>query len=129
MIGLEKIKFKSKTIALIVRNDVDIKDGINFFTSPIDPLQLALHSYKSKKETNIHHNKLTSPVTQTQKYKYIYIIKGGAKIELSIESGKVIKKLKLKRGDSIMIMDIFHKVIFAPKSRAIEIKQGPYEKN
>lgn len=128
MKGLEKIKYKSKTIALIVRNDVDIKDGINFFTTPKDPLQLALHSYKAKKETNIHHNKVKTPFNQTQKYKYIYMIKGNAIVHLSLESGKVIKILKLKKGDSIVIMDIYHKVIFSPKSRVIEIKQGPYDK-
>lgn len=129
MTGLEKIKYKNTVIAFIVRDNIDIKEGINFFTTPLDPLQLALHSYKAQKITKIHHNKISSPISQTQKYKYIYMIRGAAKIELSIETGKVVKSVELKRGDSIIIMDIYHKVIFAPKSRIIEIKQGPYDKN
>lgn len=128
MKGLEKIKHRGNVVAFIVRHNIDLKEGANFFTTPVDPLQLALHSYKSRKETNLHHNKMTSSITQTQKYKYIYMIKGHADVELSIETGIVVKILKLKRGDSIIIMDIFHKVIFSPKSRVVEIKQGPYEK-
>lgn len=128
MKGLEKILIAKKLVAVVVRDDIDIKNGINFFTKPNEPLQLALHSYNTKKETQIHHNKVAKPFNQTEKYKYIYMTKGAAEVELSLKSGQVVKIINLKRGDSVIIMDIFHKVIFAPKSRAIEIKQGPYEK-
>lgn len=126
MKGLEKIKHKGKDVAFIIRNNITIKKGVHFFTAKEDPLQLAIHSYKLKKETKIHNNKVVNPVKQTKKYKYIYIIKGIADIELMAMIGKVSHKIRLKRGDSIIIMDIFHKVIFSPKSSVFEVKQGPY---
>lgn len=127
MNGLEKITYKNKVVALIIGNKVKLNDGINFFTKPNEPLQLALHSYKSKKETSIHSNKVLKPIVQKKKYKYLYILKGRAKLEFFVKPEKIISTQELVKGDSVLIMDILHKVTFAVNSQAIEIKQGPYE--
>jgi hypothetical protein len=127
MKGLVKIKYKNKIIAIIIRNNINVTEGVNFFTSPEEPLQIALHSYKSKKVTNIHHNRLLAPIIQTQKYKYIYIIRGGARVVFSLENKKEFNKISLKNGDGVIIMDVYHKIIFEPDTQATEIKQGPFD--
>lgn len=127
MKDLEKIKLKGKVIAIVVKHNININEGVNFLTKPNGSLQLAIHKHSLRYETKIHHNKLARPINVTQKYKYIYMVKGSSKLELIIKKRKIFRTVILKSGDSVIILDILHKIIFAPKSQAIEIKQGPYE--
>lgn len=127
MTGLQKIYIKKNLVAQVVRKNINLTEGIHFFSSPKDSLQLAHHLYKTPKETQVHHNKITKPINLEHKQKYIYMISGSAKVELTTPDGKVKKLISLKKGDGIIIGNILHKVVFAAKSKALEIKQGPYE--
>lgn len=126
MNGLENILHNKKIIAVVIRKYIEVKNGVNFFTKPNEPLQFAIHNHIIKKATNIHHNKVINPFKQSEKYKYIYITRGKAKIILSTKNKKTVKNIELNKGDSIIIKDICHQVLFSNKSGAIEIKQGPF---
>lgn len=126
MNSLENVIYARKIVAFVIRKDIEIDEGINFFTKAHEPLQLAIHHHKNGKETKIHSNLVVKPYVQSQKYKYIYIVKGSATVDFFNSSEKSLKKINLRSGDSIMIMNVLHKFIFSPKTKAIEIKQGPY---
>jgi mannose-6-phosphate isomerase-like protein (cupin superfamily) len=127
MTGLEKIYNKKNLVAQIVRKNINLEEGIHFFSSPKDSLQLAHHSYKKEKETRVHHNKITKPIELEHRQKFIYMISGSAKLILETSDGDFKKTLIIKKGDSVIIGDVLHKVIFGSGSKALEIKQGPYE--
>lgn len=127
MKGIQKIYVAKKLVAQIVRGKENFKEGIYFFSHPSDSIQLAHHKYTKERTTNVHHNKLKKPITLYSKQKYIYIITGQARVELLKQNGQAGSEIILDPGDGIIIGDILHKVIFYKGSKAIEIKQGPYE--
>jgi hypothetical protein len=128
MKSFEKIYYRKENVAIVIRKNFKPKDNIHFFTSPKDALQVGFHSYKTSKTTNIHTNKVAKPVALKKKNKYIYLIKGSCEVNLISVTGKTVNKINLSAGDSIIIFDIAHKVVFSSNSKVLEIKQGPYDK-
>lgn len=122
---IERIKHKGKVIAACYRN-MSSNEGLNFFTLPERCLQVAIHNYAKPKETNLHRESLHKPTLITEFDEFIYIVKGGATIYLTIDNSKNIVK-RLKKDDGMMLINTTHKVVFSEKTKAIEIKQGPYE--
>lgn len=114
-------------IAKIIRNKTAIKNGLRFFSDPSEPFQVAIHEYTSRKETNLHHNSLKKAITLTEKQKIIYMVKGKALVKFYKVPEKILKNVTLNEGDGIIIGQIHHKVVFYPGSKALELKQGPYE--
>lgn len=127
MKGPEKVYINKKLVCLIIRKDMNVKEGISFFTKPSDPLQLAVQNHIKKHETKVHNNNLAKPLYLTHKHKYIYIIKGSAEVQLMTDTTLIKHRVVLKRGDSIIIRNVLHKITFASGTKIIEIKQGPYE--
>lgn len=127
MRNIENIFHNKKLVATVIRKNFKPKGNIHFFTSSNDPLQIGLHYYQKLRETKLHSNSITKPLRLNARYKYIYIITGSAHTLLIDVFGNILNKINLKAGDSIIIRDVLHKLVFNPGSRAIEIKQGPYE--
>lgn len=127
MKGLEKVYIGKKLVGVVIRKSIEVNNGISFFTAPKDPLQFAIHNHSKSYESKIQSNKLIKSIVLNHKHKFIYLVTGTAKVEFILESGKVRNTIAIQKGDSIIIRNILHKVIFSPKSKVIEIKQGPYK--
>jgi hypothetical protein len=121
----EIVKRSGKIIAIILRGGLKIA-GVQFFTEPSAPLQVALHHYDSKKETHIHKSDVRNAVKITKFHKFLYMTKGTATVYFMTDKLVTFSKIRLLTGDGIIIMSTFHKVVFTKGSNAIEIKQGPY---
>ncbi len=115
-----------KKIATIIRNQFS-PNNLEFLTSEIEPLQVATHHYSSKKIGRVHGPHKKKSVIITKMHKFLYIKSGKVKVTFFNSKHKVISSKILKSGDSIVVTNIAHKFDFFPNSRAIEIKQGPYE--
>src|SRR6187455_2008466 len=126
MTGLLKIFDSNEVVAIVIQNNVKI-NGLQFFSNLSDPFQIGIHDYKETKKTNLHTNKLFKNIILNKKNKYLHIVKGTVLVILSNPKSNFKEEIKLERGDSIVIFDTTHQVIFNKNSRAIEIKQGPYE--
>lgn len=122
-----EIKYQGKVVAIIYKNNGS--KGLTFITTPEDPLQVGFHNYLTKKITNIHITGNRSPEQISDFNKFLYILNGSATVYLMQDKRKVFKKVKLINNECIIIMNIFHKVVFNENTNAIEIKQGPYKQN
>ena len=122
----ERIEHANKLIAIVVRAKTKV-DNIRFFTDSTNPLQMALHSYDHKRETNVHKPGTRKPKLIHEFHKFISITRGIATVYLMDKNVNIFCKKRLSKGDSMIIMNTFHKIVFSKNSDAIEIKQGPYE--
>lgn len=123
---IENILIEKKCVGVITRKNVK-EDGLKFITDESMPLQLGIHSYKTKKESRVHGIAKISPIRIKKISKYIYVLSGTIVVEFYKSKDNLFKSYKIKRGDSILIFDVIHKVIFGKNSKAIEVKQGPYQ--
>ncbi|PIS09481.1 hypothetical protein COT75_01270 [Candidatus Beckwithbacteria bacterium CG10_big_fil_rev_8_21_14_0_10_34_10] len=124
MLGLETIKDKSKTIAVVIRKNIKVK-GLKFFSSPNYPFQIGFHNREKNTVLKAHfhpgHNffiKLSQEV--------LFILKGKIRVDLYNSKKKFLKSKILKGGDSIFFVAGGHGVKFLEKTKIYEVKQGPY---
>ena len=121
----KEIKYLDKTVAITFKNKG--RTGLNFITEPKETLQVGFHNYLNKKTTNVHiaDHKRSEQISDFNKF--LYILSGSATVFLMKDKREVFNKVKLIDNECIIIMNIFHKVVFDKNTNAIEIKQGPYK--
>ena len=121
---IQEIKDGKNTIAIIYSKKIDPK-GIAFLTPASYPLQIGLHDHKKGKYVTAHyHPHWKYKVVNTQEF--LYIEKGVMDMEIFTKKWRLVKKIRLTKGDFALIVDAGHSVHMHPGCRVIEIKQGPY---
>ncbi len=127
MKNVENIYESKKLVGIVIRHNIKVSDRA-FFTDPTNPLQVAIHNTKLKKDLSAHKHQVDKPLKISEIHEFLYIQKGSVKVTFISQKGDQIAKKILKINDSILIMNISHKVDFSAKSQVIEVKQGPYIK-
>jgi len=124
---IQEIKDKKKIIAIIYYNTLKV-DGVRFPTPRSYSLQIGIHNQKKDRFVPAHyHPHLKYNITKT--LEFIYVVKGRIDIELFNRKWKKIKKVMLKKGDSVLFTDSGHSVKIYKHTRLIEVKQGPFSGN
>jgi len=123
---LKKIEKNGKIIALLFKRDeLDISDGINFFTSPENNLQVGILKHPQGHVIKPHiHNKIEKIISDRQEM--LYIEKGIMKVSFFDETGNKISEEMLNSGDLVLLISKGHGFEFLEDSRIIYVKQGPY---
>lgn len=121
----ETVLVNNKTLAVCYRK-MSSKFGLNYFTLPKRSLQVAFHKYAEKRETNTHPPIFGKRVV-AKNTEFVYIIKGSAVVYFSDKKGNRLATKHLKEDDGIMIIGAGHKFIFNKNTKALEVKQGPFQ--
>lgn len=122
---IEKVKYKKKLYALIVRGKYRNKRGINFFTPKEATQQFGYMKHKKGHiiQPHLHRKRLTRIMTTTE---VILLLKGSLKIDFYNEKRKYLLSKILNEKDIVMLVDGGHGFKVIKDVEMIEVKQGPY---
>mgnify|MGYP001245415687 FL=1 len=126
---IEKIKYKKKLFALIVRNKYRKKNGINFFTDKKASQQVGFMKHKQNHFILPHkHNKRkkTAIAKIDTTTEVLVILKGILRVDFYNFKEKYLFSKKLYANDLIMLSNGGHGFKVLKNVEMIEIKQGPY---
>ena len=125
---IEKIKYKNKLYALIVRETFRRKKGVNFFTPNNHNLQFGYMKHKKNHFIKPHrHIKRSSKVFYTSEV--IHILKGKLRVDFYNEKQKYLFSKIIKANDIIILIKGSHGFKTIEPIEMLEVKQGPFQKN
>ena len=123
---IEKVIYKKKLQALIVRGKYRNKKGITFFT-PKDSVQQ--FGYMKHKKTHIikphlHQKRKNTKISHTSEV--LLIMKGSIRVDFYTSSKKYLLSKVLREKDIIMLVHGAHGFKVLKDVEMLEVKQGPY---
>ena len=124
-IMIQKIIYKKKLLALIVKGSYRKKKGITFFTPNESTQQFGYMKHKKKYiiKPHLHKKRLTKIFFTTE---VILILKGVLRVDFYNQLKKYLFSKVLKEKDIIMLVSGGHGFKALKDIEMIEIKQGPY---
>jgi len=122
---IEKITYKNKMLALIVRGKYRNKKGINFFTPKESTQQFGYMKHQKKHiiKPHLHKKRLTKILYTTE---VILLLKGKLRVDFYNSTKKYLFSKILMKNDIIMLVHGGHGFKAISDIEMIEIKQGPY---
>ena len=122
---IEKINYKKKLFALIVRKKFRKKKGVNFFTSKEAIQQFGYMKHKRNHLIMPHQHKkrLTKILITTE---VIILFKGILRVDFYNNQKKYLFSKKIYAGDLFMLVNGGHGFKVLKDVEMIEVKQGPY---
>ena len=122
---IEKILYKKRLFALIVRRQFRKKSGINFFTSKEATQQFGFMKHKKNHIIKPHkHNKRRTRILRTTEV--ILLLKGTLRVDFYNDKYKYLFSKKINERDIIMLIHGGHGFKVLKNVEMIEVKQGPY---
>ena len=122
---IEKINYKKKLFALIVRKKFRKKKGVNFFTSKEAIQQFGYMKHKRNHLIMPHqHNKRLTKISITTEV--IILFKGILRVDFYNNQKKYLFSKKIYAGDLFMLVNGGHGFKVLKDVEMIEVKQGPY---
>ena len=122
---IEKVFYKKKLLALIVRGKYRNKKGITFFTPSDSTQQFGYMKHKKKHIIKPHlHKKRMTRILYTSEV--ILILKGMLRVDFYTSIKKYLFSKILKKKDIIMLVHGGHGFKVLKDIEMLEIKQGPY---
>lgn len=124
---VEKVEFQGQLFAIILRCELRI-DGVNFFTTSDNPLQLGIlqHRQGVKIKPHVHRNSLRT-ITSIQEV--LHIEYGALEADFYNKNGENVGSSILESGDTILLLSGGHGFKILEDAKILEIKQGPYYGN
>ena len=122
---MEKIFYKKKLLALIVKGTYRNKKGITFFTPKESTQQFGYMRHKKEYiiKPHLHKKRLTKILYTTE---IILILKGKLRVDFYNLKKKYLFSRVIKEKDIIMLVHGGHGFKVLKNVEMIEIKQGPY---
>ena len=122
---IEKIIYKKKLMALIVRGKYRKRKGITFFTPNESTQQFGYMKHKKKYiiKPHLHKKRMTKIYYTTE---VILILKGILRVDFYDQKKKYLFSKILKDKDIIMLVSGGHGFKVIKNIEMLEIKQGPY---
>ena len=122
---IEKIIYKKKLLALIVRAKYRNKKGVTFFTPNESTQQFGYMKHKKRHIIKPHlHKKRVTKISYTTEV--ILIFKGKLRVDFYNYYKKYLFSKILKEKDIIMLVHGGHGFKVLKNIEMLEIKQGPY---
>jgi len=124
---IEKIIYKKKLLALIVRGTYRKKKGITFFTPSESTQQFGYMRHKKKHiiKPHLHKKRITKILYTTE---VILLLKGVLRVDFYNFNRKYLFSKILKQKDIIMLVHGGHGFKILKDVEMLEIKQGPYSR-
>ena len=122
---IEKIIYKKKLLALIVRGNYRNRKGVTFFTPNESTQQFGYMKHKKRHVIKPHlHKKRVTKISYTTEV--ILIFKGKLRVDFYNYYKKYLFSKILKEKDIIMLVHGGHGFKVLKNIEMLEIKQGPY---
>ena len=122
---IEKILYKKKLFALIVKGNFRKKSGINFFTPNNSTQQFGYLKHKKGHIVQPHqHNKRLTKILNTTEV--ILLLKGTLRVDFYNNKKKYLFSKIINEKDIIMLVHGGHGFKVLKNVEMVEIKQGPY---
>ena len=122
---IEKIIYKKKLLALIVRGKYRNRKGVTFFTPNESTQQFGYMKHKKRHVIKPHlHKKRVTKISYTTEV--ILIFKGKLRVDFYNYYKKYLFSKILKEKDIIMLVHGGHGFKVLKNIEMLEIKQGPY---
>ena len=122
---IEKIVYKKKLLALVVRSQYRKKKGINFFTPNDATQQFGYMKHPKNYMIKPHlHKKRVTKISYTTEV--ILLLKGLLRVDFYSFSKKYLFSKIIKKNDIIMLVHGGHGFKILKPIEMLEIKQGPY---
>ena len=122
---IEKILYRKKLFALIVRGRFRKKSGINFFTPKEATQQFGYMKHKKNHIIKPHkHNKRLTRILRTTEV--ILLLKGTLRVDFYDNKKKYLFSKIINEKDIIMLTHGGHGFKVLKNVEMIEVKQGPY---
>ena len=121
---VEQIKYNKEILALIIRNSFS-KDGIEFFTSNDNALQVG-YMNRPKKYSIKPHVHYQIPRTVNTLQEVLFIKTGKIRVDFYDDNKNYLFSKILSKGDFIILISSGHGFFMLEESEIIEVKQGPY---
>ena len=122
---IEKIIYKKKLLALIVREKYRNRKGVTFFTPNESTQQFGYMKHKKKHIIKPHlHKKRVTKISYTTEV--ILIFKGKLRVDFYNYYKKYLFSKILEEKDIIMLVHGGHGFKVLKNIEMLEIKQGPY---
>ena len=122
---IEKIIYKNKLFALIVRGKYRNTRGINFFTSKNNTQQFGFMKHRKNHIVKPHtHNKRLTKILRTTEV--ILLLKGILRVDFYDDMKKYLFSKIINEKDIIMLVHGGHGFKVLKNAEMIEVKQGPY---
>lgn len=122
---IEKIFYKKKLLALIVKGTYRKKKGITFFTPNESTQQFGYMKHKNKHiiKPHLHKKRVTKILYTTE---VILLLKGILRVDFYNLKKEYLFSKVLKQKDIIMLVHGGHGFRVLKEVEMLEIKQGPY---
>ena len=122
---IEKITYKKKLFAIIVRGSYRRKKGINFFSPSHVTQQFGFMNHKRGHIIKHHkHKKRITKILSTTEV--IIILKGSLRVDFYKSNQIYLKSKIINKNDIILLSDGGHGFEVIKDVEMIEVKQGPY---
>tara|TARA_B100001996_G_C18538529_1_gene545978 strand:- start:488 stop:886 length:399 start_codon:yes stop_codon:yes gene_type:complete len=122
---IQKIIYKNKILAVIVKNRYIKKKGINFFTDNKLSQQVAYMNHKKGHVIQPHiHKKRLKKIYDTSEV--LIILKGSMKVDFYNNKKKYLFSKILIKNDIVILLTAGHGFKILKNCKFIEVKQGPY---
>lgn len=121
----DKIIHNGRLLAIVFFNS-SVEEGIHFFTSDSNALQVGQHFYPSGKIIQPHKHVPVKVEYHQSLQEVLYIEEGKVKIDFYSLGGQKIDEKILTKGDIALLMEGGHGFEFLEETKMVEIKQGPY---
>ena len=122
---IEKVLYRKKLFALIVRGRFRKKSGINFFTPKEATQQFGYMKHKINHIIKPHsHNKRLTKILRTTEV--ILLLKGILRVDFYDNKKKYLFSKIINEKDIIMLVHGGHGFKVLKNVEMIEVKQGPY---
>tara|TARA_X000000368_G_C22851212_1_gene632224 strand:- start:210 stop:608 length:399 start_codon:yes stop_codon:yes gene_type:complete len=122
---IQKIRYKNKILALIIKNKYIKKKGINFFTDNKLSQQVAYMNHKKGHVIQPHiHKKRLKKIYDTSEV--LIILNGSMKVDFYNYKKKYLFSKILVKNDIVILLTAGHGFKILKNCKFIEVKQGPY---
>lgn len=120
----ELIIYKKKHYAEVIRSSLKSKSTV-FFSPERSSFQFGLLAHKKGyREKPHYHRKFSRTIKDLQQMFVVQM--GKVRVDLFSDDKKLIKKIILKKGDAIVLIDGIHSIVVLEDMQCISVKQGPF---
>jgi len=120
----KKILYKKKLLAEIIYSGTNV-ETTKFFSNKKSSFQIGLFAHdKGFEEAPHYHKKIKRKISDTQQV--LFVQRGEVEIYFHNKIKRIVKKVRVKKGDAIKIVSGIHSLKVLKKTQCLTIKQGPF---
>ena len=120
----KRILYKKKLLAEVINSGTNVQTT-KFFSNKESSFQFGLFAHNKGFEEAPHfHKRITRKISDIQQV--LFVQRGEVEIYFYNKIKKIVKKIRIKKGDAINIVSGIHSLKVLKKTQCLTVKQGPF---